>query len=225
MAQKAFDKNLRGFRTTLGDFSRSFMFRINVPNWYNTDTLSMLGRSVQLPSYTLKTDPIMFQGLKMMVTAVAEFDNKLSIKILADEKQVLRGNIMKWMSYVYDPSTMEAAPMAEYKKDDVVIQQLDRMGETIMAYQFYGVYPTSCSSPAFTHEDTKAQEFEVGFTYDFFTYVVDDAGAITPGAGLEVDGSNSKPGISMGVDGGQVGAGTKEPLQSATNKPKPGPTV
>jgi hypothetical protein len=218
MAQKAFNNNLRGFRTVLGDFSRSFMFRINVPSWYSSDTLSMLGRSVALPAYTLKQDQIMFQGMKMMVSPVAEFDNKLTIKILADEKQVLRGNIMKWMSYVYDPSTMEAATLTEYKKDDVVVQQLDRMGSTIMAYQFYGVYPTSCASPTLSHEDTKAQEFDVTFSYDFFTYVVDDAGVIKAGGGLEVDGSNQKAGVSMAVDGGQAGAGKDEPAQK-DNKP------
>jgi hypothetical protein len=222
MATKAFNQNLKGFRQTLQDFSRSFMFRINIPGWYgNSDTLSMLGRTVTLPSYKLKSEQIAFQGMQIMVSPVAEFDHSFKINMLADEKQVLRGNIMKWMSFVYDPATMEASTLGGdngYKRDNVVVQQLNRMGETIMSYQFYGVYPASCSAPTLSQEDTKAQTFDVDFSYDFFTYVVDDKGTIASGAGNDVGAANDKVGIFNAVDDGVAGAADTLPKQER-NKP------
>jgi hypothetical protein len=220
MANLAFNTNLKGYRTIVGDFSRSFMFRITVPSWYGGDNLSMLARSVTLPAYTLKTSKIAFQGLQLNVATVPEFDQSFTVKMLADEKQVLRGNIMKWMSYIYDPSTMEAAPLSgpnEYKRDDVVVQQLDRMGKTIMAYKFYGLFPQKIDSPELNHETVDPQTFSVTFNYDFFTYIVKEPGQLASGEGNEVGGGNDKVGFVNSTPG-KAGAGTDGPKQS-TNKP------
>lgn len=221
MAIKAFDKNLVGFRTVLGDYSRQFMFRLNIPGWYgDSDTLSMLARSATLPAYKIKTSKIGFQGMPLNVATVAEFDPQITVEILADEKQVLRSNIMKWLSYIHDPSTMEASTIGGdtgYKRDNVVFQQLDRTGATIMAYQYYGLFPVSCDAPKPSHDDTEPAKFSVTFQYDFFTYIADAAGKIAQGAGNIVDGSNQKVGVINNTDG-KTGAGNSEPQQKA-NKP------
>ena len=225
MAVNAFNKNLVGFRQKLGDFSRNYMFRISVPAWYGGDTgietLSMMARSVSLPAYKIKTTQIGFQGMKMNVATVPEFDPNFTVEILADEKQVLRGNIMKWMSYIYDPATMEASTLDGdngYKRDNVVVQQLDRAGQTIMAYQFYGLFPSSCDSIKLSHDEVDPQKFSVTFAYDFFTFNLQAPGTLTSGEGTtDIKGDNAKAGFRIGSDG-KAGAGDTEPTQSA-NKP------
>jgi hypothetical protein len=222
MASKAFDKNLVGFRQKLGDFTRSFMFRIDIPWWNDQETLSMLARSATLPAYKIKTSEIGFQGLKLRVATVAEFEPTFTVEILADEKQVLRGNIMKWMSYVYDASTMEASMLQggkdasdnSYKRDDVVFSQLARDGESMMAYNFVGVFPTSCDSIKPSHDETDPQKFSVTFAYDFFTF--------TSGVGAKPDAvvaTNKTVGVKAGAIE-PAGATDAEATQKG-NKPNP----
>jgi len=219
MASKAFNKNLIGFRTKLGDFARSFMFKIDIPWWNDIETLSMLARSATLPSYKIKSSPIGFQGLKLNVATVAEFEPTFTVEILADEKQVLRGNIMKWMSYTYDPMTMEASmlqgPGAQsYKIDDVVFSQLTRDGSAVMAYKFAGVFPTSCDSIKPSHDDTDPAKFAVTFTYDFFTFkAAAPADNIVPPSGA----ANSEKGIDV-TAGDTAGATDTKAVQDG-NRP------
>jgi hypothetical protein len=172
MAIKAFNQNLVGFRTVLGDWSRSFMFKIDMPQWLDdagTNTLSMMVRSITLPAYKVKTSPIGFQGMKMQVASVVEFDQTWQVECLADEAQALRGNLLRWTSYIHDPGTMEGAALTSYKKDKIYVSQLDRLGSPVLVYAFYGLFPSIVESPKLGHDDVEPAKFNVTFTYDFYT--------------------------------------------------------
>jgi hypothetical protein len=223
MAIKAFNKNLIGFRQKLGDFTRSFMFRIDIPWWNDYETLSMLARSATLPAYKLKTSEIGYQGLKLRVATVAEFEPTFTVEILADEKQVLRSNIMKWMSYTYDPATMEASMLQgagdasdnSYKRDDVVFSQLTRDGTSVMTYNFAGVFPTSCDSIKPSHDETDPAKFSVTFAYDFFTFKTGSGSAnVTPNP---MGADNSKVGITS--EAGDKAGATDAKAAQDKNKP------
>jgi hypothetical protein len=197
MAREAFDSNLVGFRNVLGDFTRAFMFRINIPSWLSSGdrNLSMLVRSTTLPAYSLKHSDIGFQGLKMRVATVAEFEPTWQVECLADESQILRGNILRWMSYTYDAGTMEASTLSAYKKDGITASQLDRLGNTTMTYGFYGLFPSKCDGIKVSHDDTEPAKFNVTFTYDYFSVIAGDLAAAKGMTDRQLKGDNQSAAI------------------------------
>jgi hypothetical protein len=217
MALNAFNQNLVGFRTVLGDFSRSYMFKIDMPQWLDdvgVNTLSMMVRSIQLPAYKLKTSPIGFQGMKMNVATVVEFDPTWSVECLADEAQVLRGNLLRWASYIHDPATMESAVLTSYKKDKIYVSQLDRLGNPTMVYTFFGLFPSSIDAPKFSHDDVEPAKFNVTFTYDFYTVSAGkDAKAVNVGSDNQTTGVLATQRRDPGKE-----VNTNEPVQDE-NKP------
>lgn len=214
MATKAFDTNLVGFRKVLGDFARSFMFKVSIPVWVpdsQKNELSILTRSITLPAFKLHSETIGFQGLKMNVATTAEFDPTWTVKILADENQVIRNNIVKWMSVAYDAGTMEASTLEDYKMDNFYVQQLDRTGGVVSTYKFFGMYPESVTNPEMNHDTLTPQDFSVTFKYDFFTFNLGAADAVT------MAGTNQVPAIGTGSDPTVIGASKEASKQKAQN--------
>jgi hypothetical protein len=172
MAVPAFNANLAGFRQVLGDFTRQYMFRLSIPRWLDGDNdgkvLTMFSRTTNLPDFELDGVEIGFQGLKLKAATTAKFSD-WSVNVLADENQLLRGSILTWGSQVYDAGTMVGDTFANYKSDELIAEQLNRAGDTIMTYKFYGAYPQKVSSPKFNHDDLTVATFDVNFRYDFFT--------------------------------------------------------
>lgn len=210
MATLAFNNNLVGFRQQLGDFARSFMFKMSIPSWVSDNSqLSILTRSISLPAFKLHSEAIGFQGLKMNVVTTAEFDPTWTVKILADENQVVRSNIVQWMSMAYDAGTMEASTLSVYKKDKFYVQQLDRVGKVVSTYKFYGMYPESVTNDELNHDTTAPQTFSVTFKYDFFTFNLGDENVINMNA------DNQIPAIRG--DNSTVGASKAESKQAGQN--------
>jgi len=206
----SFNNNLVGFRQVIGDFARSFMFKMSVPAWNaNNSQLSIFARSITLPAFKLHSEQIGFQGLKMNVITTAEFNDPWTVKILADENQVIRSNIMKWMSVAYDAGTMEASTLKDYKKDNYFVQQLDRVGKIVSTYKFYGIYPESVSSPTLAHDTVTPQDFDVTFKYDFFTFNLGDEKVI------DMKADNEVPAIRG--DNLVVGSNNTAPKQASQN--------
>jgi hypothetical protein len=210
MAINGFDINLKGFRNLVGDYARSFMFSISIPeidsvpygNQGGVGTISSLARTLTLPSYTIQTAPIGFQGLKINVATTASFASPWDVSFLSDEKQILRKQFLNWMRLVYDAGNMTPSAIIDYKRDDIVASQLDRNGDVVMTYKFYGAYPIDVAGFTFNHDEINPQTFGVKIAYDFFTI---DA--------LNVEADNQR--YAIGVETGkQVGSGPSDNLNN-----------
>jgi hypothetical protein len=188
MATAAFDANLKGFRQVIGDYTRAYMFRITIPGWVSdAKTLSMFARSTNLPAYSIGKEEIGFQGQKIRVATVANFESPWSITVLADENQAIRGKLLNWASYIYDVGTMSPAAINQYKASNLKVEQLDRAGNSVFAYNFYGAWASKVGAPVLNHDTLAPQTFEVSFEYDFFT---------VGSAVNEIGADNSKPAIA-----------------------------
>jgi hypothetical protein len=163
------DYNLRGFRTQIGDYTRSHMFKLYIPQVGPMEQISVFARSTTLPDYEIQTAGIEFQGIPIQVATVAKFSNSWTVKFLADEAQVLRNRLYSWSSTVYDANHMQGSSMSYYKSDEVKAYQLARDGSVITTYQFYGLFPKKVKGFEFDHKNVDPQTFEVDFSYDFFS--------------------------------------------------------
>lgn len=172
MAVNGFDTNLNGFRQVLGDYTRQFMFRIEIPEAISNDTrgrvTTFFARSSTLPDYSIQEQQIGFQGLKIKVATTATFAD-WTVNFLADEKQYLRAKLLQWASWVYDAGTMTPAAMNAYKVNNLKAIQMDRSGNDVMVYTFYGAFPKTVKSPTFNHDTLELGTFETTFAYDLFT--------------------------------------------------------
>jgi hypothetical protein len=155
--------------------------------------------------------------MKLKVASMPTFAD-FTVEILADESQYLRGQILKWMSYIYDPGTMEAGTLGDvnntYKRDNVKAYQLDRLGNPVMMYNFYGLFPVNCGQPTFQHEPGEPQKFQVTFTYDFYRcHIMKDG----KDPSVELDASNKNAALSSARE--KIEVNPNAPAQ-AINKPK-----
>jgi hypothetical protein len=144
MAVNGFDTNLNGFRQVIGDYTRQYMFRIEIPEVMTNDVrgrvTTFFARSTTLPDYTLNTTEIGFQGLKVKVATTATFPD-WTVTFMADEKQYLRAKLLQWASYVYDAGTMTPATINAYKANNLKAIQLDRSGNDVYDLYFLRSIP------------------------------------------------------------------------------------
>lgn len=172
MAVNGFDTNLNGFRQVIGDYTRQYMFRIEIPEILASDArgrvTTFFARSTTLPDYNIQTTDIGFQGLKLKVATTATFAD-WSVTFMADEKQYLRAKLLQWASYVYDAGTMTPATINAYKADNLKATQLDRSGNDVMTYRFFGAFPKTVKSPTFNHDTLNIGTFDTTFAFDLFT--------------------------------------------------------
>ncbi len=174
MAVNAFNTNMVGIRQVLGDFTRGHMFRLTIPQLGADNVVSFFARSTELPAFELAESTIAYQSLKMPVATTAVFNQDWNITFLADEAQVLRNRLLSWGQYVYDANRMSHTMPINYMADNVSADQLDRTGNIISTYRFYGLYPKKVSGYKFNHEDPNPQNFDVTFKYTYFTIDVPD---------------------------------------------------
>jgi len=164
--------NLAGYRNSiLGDYVRPYMFKLNLPQIGDVETVSALARSTTLPSYTLKDETIAYQGLTLNVASVAQFAGTFDVTFLADHTHQLYRLLLEWQAAAYEPGRMYSASPNSYKVDNVGLFQLDRKSQPIIGYFFSGLYPKEVKGWQVAQGTTAPAEFGVTFKYDFFDIV------------------------------------------------------
>ena len=179
MAQEfnGLDNNLRGFFTPSGvasDISRGYLFRVYIPTVDGSGfgsgpgLLTAWARSAKLPAYKLSTKEIDFQGQKIRIAGPAEFDGNWDVEFLLDESHSLRHAFLGWMQATYDANKMHHTAPADYKRNNVRIEQVSKNGQTVSTYNFVGVFPSNVSEIALEQGSTEPEKFTVSLSYDYF---------------------------------------------------------
>jgi len=125
--------------------------------------IEFLGKSAALPASNITPIEVPFRGRVLKVAGERTFDT-WSITVVNDVDFVIRTAFEEWMNGINDlnEATGETRP-AEYDCD-LQVQQLNRAGEVIRAYDFVGCFPTNVSQIDLSMDTTDTiEEYSVEF--------------------------------------------------------------
>jgi hypothetical protein len=162
-------KTISDFRSALkGGGARPNLFEVTLdfPTGAKLDTSdgdldTFLVKSAALPASNVTPIEVPFRGRILKIAGDRTFDT-WTITIINDIKFAHRDAFERWMNKInkLSDATGEVDPK-EYQKE-VYVKQLDRDGNSLREYKFYGVFPTNISQIDLSMETTDTiEEFTV----------------------------------------------------------------
>lgn len=133
-----------------------------------------LVKSTTLPESLLGRIVIPFRGREIKIPGDRPSYPDWQITIINDGEFQLRNAFEAWMNTIQSVvnSTSDANNHTPFNSPifaDWQVNQLDRSGDPIKAYKFFGCFPTSISSiPVASDAKDTIEEFSVTLTYSFF---------------------------------------------------------
>jgi len=177
--------NLQNFKSQLtGGGSRPNLFRVDLDfpsailtaaGSNNAANLQRLGyfmvKAANLPASQVGTIEVPFRGRTLKVAGDRTFE-PWTITVINDTNFALRTVFESWVNTINQSvRNVGLQNPADYQKD-MVVHQLNREGNAIKAYKFYGAFPTNVSAIdlAFDTNDT-VEEFTVELQVQWWTPV------------------------------------------------------
>lgn len=180
--------NVNQFRSQL-EFggARTTLFEVQiqnpVSNLADLKTAFMVKAAV-LPASNIAQLQVPYFGRKINVTGDRTFD-PWTVTVMNDEDFVVRNALEQWMSFMnaHEGNIQQfgtSRPSAY--KTQALITQYGKDGTKLRVYKFQGLFPTAVSEIGMNWEGESIEEFQVTFSYDWWTV----SGGTTGNAGTDV---------------------------------------
>lgn len=133
---------------------------------------SFMIKTASLPGSTVNVIPVPFRGRQLKVTGDRVFDD-WSVTVTNDNNFAVRNAFERWHDAINGAVTnvsgngINAARFDTYV-GNIEIDQLGRDGNPIKRYRLIGAWPTQVGNINVSFDDGNIEEFEVGFTYQWF---------------------------------------------------------
>lgn len=128
-----------------------------------------LCKAAQLPGSTIENIPIQYRGRAINFAGERTFA-PWSVTIYNDVDFALRDAMEFWSNGVQNYTATNGLTNPLDYQVQLAVEQLDRNGETLKAYQFVDAYPTEIGAIALDYDQANVIEtFDVTFTYNFWT--------------------------------------------------------
>ena len=147
-----------------------FKATINFPAYAGGDveTTSFLCEAAQLPGSTITPIVVPFRGRQLKMAGDRTFDT-WSPTIINDTDFVIRDSMERWMNGMnaHSANTGLTTPIAY--EADLLVEQLDRSGETLKKYTFRGSYPQDMSPIDLNYgTNDEIERFTITFAYQYY---------------------------------------------------------
>ena len=151
------------------DFPSSLVARGMIPHSSTArEAATFLTNQGQLPQYTTEDTPIYYRGRVFHEAGEPTFQ-PWTCTIYNSTDFVVREAIEKWANAINAPSYVYGTTIPETYKGDVLVEQLDREGNTLRVYKLVGAWPSDTGAVELSFQtNNEAETFQVTFTYDFF---------------------------------------------------------
>ena len=147
-----------------------------------------LVKASQLPASTLEDISILYKGRPVHFAGERTFQ-PWSVTIYNDTSFNIRNSFEKWHDYIQNYATTNGETTASNYQTQMQVHQLDRGGAIIKSYSFINAYPTAISAIGLDYDQQNAiEQFDVEFTYDYFT-----SSTATAGSSFGVAGAINTP--------------------------------
>lgn len=124
------------------------------------DKSRFLVKAAALPSSSVSSLDVAFRGRMLKVAGDRTFES-WTITVINDTDFSIRSAFENWMNKINRLSDNTGVTNPALYHADAFIYQLDRSGETLRAYHFYDVWPSSVGSIAVDYSNENIQEFPV----------------------------------------------------------------
>ena len=174
------NNNISGFVNAFaGGGVRTNLFKVTgvipVPGAANSEAISFLVKSAQIPASSLGTIEVPYRGRRIKLPGDRTFQD-WSITVISDANLTLRSGFESW-SALYNQHVANTGPtnfmqfMPTWK-----VTQLYRDGNAIRTYHFIGCFPSEVGSIDLSYENNDAiAEFPVTLNYSYWEAAPGDA--------------------------------------------------
>lgn len=147
-----------------------FKATVNFPGYAGGDVelTSFLCKTAQLPASVMNVFEVPFRGRQLKMAGDRTFE-PWTVTIINDTDFSIRNAMERWMNGInaHQANTGLSNPI-DYQSD-LIIEQLDRDGETLKTYNFRGCFPTNVSAIDVSYETVDAiEEFTVEFQIQYW---------------------------------------------------------
>ena len=147
-----------------------FKATVNFPGYAGGDVelTSFLCKTAQLPASVMNVMEVPFRGRQLKMAGDRTFE-PWTVTILNDTDFTIRNAMERWMNGInaHQANTGLSNPI-DYQAD-LIIEQLDRDGDTLKTYNFRGCFPTNVSAIDVSYETVDAiEEFTVEFQVQYW---------------------------------------------------------
>jgi len=147
-----------------------FKATVNFPGYAGGDVelTSFLCKTAQLPASVMNVFEVPFRGRQLKMAGDRTFE-PWTVTIINDTDFAIRNAMERWMNGInaHQANTGLSNPV-DYQAD-LIIEQLDRDGETLKTYNFRGCFPTTVSAIDVSYETVDAiEEFTVDFQIQYW---------------------------------------------------------
>ena len=147
-----------------------FKATVNFPGYAGGDVelTSFLCKTAQLPASVMNFVDVPFRGRQLKVAGDRTFE-PWTVTVINDTDFLIRNSMERWMNGInaHQANTGLSNPI-DYQAD-LIIEQLDRDGDTLKTYNFRGCFPTNVSAIDVSYETVdQIEEFTVEFQVQYW---------------------------------------------------------
>lgn len=161
-------RKITDFKSKLtGGGTRSNLFEVvlSFPDIAKVDSTILeksrfLIKTAALPSSSVSSLDVAFRGRTLKVAGDRGFES-WTITVINDTDFALRSAFENWMNKINRVSDNTGVTNPALYHADAFVYQLDRNGETLRAYHFYDIFPTSIGAIQLDYGNENIQEFFV----------------------------------------------------------------
>ena len=149
----------------VGGGARANLFKatINFPSYAGGDVelTSFMCKAAQLPASVIAPITIPFRGRQLQIAGDRTFE-PWTVTVINDTDFAVRNAMERWMNGInqHNANTGLVDP-TEYQAD-MIVEQLNKAGESVKRYDFRGTFPTNVSAIELSYDTENAiEEFTV----------------------------------------------------------------
>ena len=130
---------------------------------------SFLVRASNLPAQTLAEIAIPFRGRQIYIAGDREFTDPWSVTFLNVTDFMIRNAMERWSNGINDLADGTGVIAPSDYQTDLLVEQLDRSGDTLKKYTFRGSYPQDMSPIDLNYgTNDEIERFTVTFAYQYY---------------------------------------------------------
>ena len=147
-----------------------FKATVNFPAYAGGDVelTSFLCKAAQLPASVMNVVEVPFRGRQLKIAGDRTFET-WTTTIINDTDFNVRNAMERWMNGINAHSANTGLTNPVEYEADLIVEQLDKDGETIKTYQFRGCFPTNVAASDVNYETVDTiEEFTVEFQVQYW---------------------------------------------------------
>ena len=147
-----------------------FKATVNFPAYAGGDVelTSFLCKAAQLPASIMNVVEVPFRGRQLKIAGDRTFET-WTTTIINDTDFNVRNAMERWMNGINAHSANTGLTNPVEYEADLIVEQLDKDGETVKTYQFRGCFPTNVAAIDVNYETVDTiEEFTVEFQVQYW---------------------------------------------------------